>query len=78
MGAFRLEKKIRKFWLEQPWNFSVGKGCSISHRKSWHGARYLTEHQDVCRVGIIILDQVWADEKEEMITTSDDEEQKFI
>ena len=50
-GAFHLEKKIWKFWLEQPWNFCVGKGCSISHRKSWLGARYLTGHQDVCWVG---------------------------
>ena len=50
-GAFHLEKKIWKFWLEQPWNFCVGKGCSISHRKSWHSACYLTRHQDVCWVG---------------------------
>ena len=49
--AFHLETKIWKFWLEQPWNFCVGKGCSISHSKSWHGARYLTGHQDVCWVG---------------------------
>lgn len=37
--------------MEQPWNFCLGKVCSISRRKSWRGLRYLTAHQDGCRVG---------------------------
>ena len=63
--------------MEQPWNFCLGKVCSISRRKSWRGLRYLTGHQDGSEL-VEILDQVLAIEEEEMITASDDEEEIYL
>ena len=49
-GGFHLEKSLETS-VGKALECLFGKGRSISHRISWHGARYQTGHQDSCRVG---------------------------
>ena len=76
-GAFHLEKKSGNFGWNSP-GISVWEKVVPFHIANPGTAHVTWQDTKMSAKLVVILDQVLADEEEEMITASDDEEQKFI